>query len=540
MARTKLGPRRGRRDSAVDVGATPLAEPEQGEISAHIARGLGWKLVSQVSLQGTRLVVTVALARLLTPHQFGVAGMALVLSAFVIPFSDMGLGPALVQRRTLTEDDRSTVFWTSLGAGVIFTGAGLLAAPYIARFYGNSSVKPLVEVLSLSFVITALGSTQRSLLVRAMNFRSLELRYVSGTLVGGIVAIVLATRGYGAWALVGQELSIAIVSTVLLWVVVPWRPTLRFARASFRELGGFGIRQLGGAYFTTLNRNTDNLLIGRFLGARPLGLYAFAYNLMLMPVTRIVGPVQQVVFPAFSRLQDDPEGLAALWIRANRVIAAICGPILAGLMVTAPDAIPLVFGHRWRHAVPVVEILCWVGIVQCLQTLNDSALQARNAVSTYLRFQGISFAVNLVAFVVGLRWGIVGVAGAFAVTTTVTGAAYAVLIARVIGIDLGLVVRSVAGTAQAVLGMTACGLLTRYVLEHEGWGPAVRLTATFAVCVPAYALLLGWRAPQVLDEIRRLFSGRRRAKGERGRQDVTIGETAGVADGRHGAEGAGA
>jgi O-antigen/teichoic acid export membrane protein len=505
--------------------AATLSEPQKHELSAHVARGLGWKGASQVAVQGTRLVVMVALARLLTPHEFGLAGMALVLAGFVIPFADMGLGAALVQRRSLTEDDRSTAFWASLSAGVVFTAVALLAAPYIADFYGHEEVEPLIKVLALSFVITSIGSTQRSLLVRAMDFRSLELRYIGSTVGGGAVAIALAFAGAGAWALVGQELALALLSTVLLWFVVPWRPGLHFSRASLRALGGFGVPQLGGAYFTSLTQNTDNLLVGRFLGTRALGFYAFAYNLMLVPVTRIVGPIQQVIFPAMSRLQDDPRSLAELWVKSNRVIAAVCGPMLGGLIIAAPDLIPLVFGQKWHDAVPIVQVLSWVGIVFCLQTLNDSVLQARGAVTLYFRFQALAFAINLAAFVIGLEWGVVGVAAAFAVSSTLLFVAYAVVTTRVAQLNLQELARGLAGIFIALVGMATAALLVRNILLQEDASHVIRLIATVAAGVAAYATLLAWWAPDVIDEGREFLRGRRLPSRQRPRFDTQAGTT---------------
>ena len=484
-------------------------DPNSAELSALVVRGVGWKIFSQTTVQITRIVVGIMLARLLTPSEFGLAAMALVLSGFIVPFADVGLGAALVQRKEITDDDCSTVFWASIGAGVLLTGGLILAAPAIGSFYGNSQVTPLVAVLSTGFIITALGSTHRSLLVRSMNFRSLEVRYVIGSVASGAVAVALALAKYGAWAFVAQELVLAGVSTVLLWFVLPWRPRFRFGWANLRDLGGFGIRVLGGAFFRNLNGNTDNLLIGKYIGAAALGLYAFAYNLMLLPVSRIVAPLQQVVFPAFSRVQDDRARLASMWLRANRLIAAVCAPLLLGAMITAPALIPLVFGGHWRPAVPVVRILCWVGILQCVSAINDSVLQAGNGMKAYIRFMACSFAVNVSAFVIGLHWGIIGVAAAFAVSSTLLLVVYTVLVTRSIGIAAPTFVRAFAGLTQALVGATAVALLVWIAVTGMGVIPLIQVIATTGAGLAAYAGLLGWREPQLAREVRGLIASRR-------------------------------
>jgi O-antigen/teichoic acid export membrane protein len=490
---------------------TSLGEPHPSQLSGHVVRGLGWKLVSQIAIQGTRLAVGITLARLLTPHQFGLAAMALVITAFVVPFADMGLGSALVQRPTIDETDRSTVFWASVGAGVGLSLLGFALSPLIADFYGDDAVAPLVAVLCLSFAITSLGATQRSLLARAMNFRSLELRTVAGTVAGGVGAVVVAAMGYGAWAFITNEIVLALVSTVLLWSLVPWRPQFRFGRRNFRELSGYGGRVLGGASFTNLSRNADNLLIGRYIGAHALGLYAFAYNLMLASLMRIVAPLQQVIFPALSRIQHDRRRLASSWIRGTRLIAATSGPILAGVLVTAPDLVPLVFGEKWKDAVPIVQLLCIAGISQCAVALNDTALKAVNRVKLFLRFSGVAFAVNLAAFVLGLHWGVNGVAAAFAIASAVLGVAYTVLMARAMEMSLREIASGLRGVALAVAGMALCAAATRALLLSIDIPAVVRLVITVEVAVAIYFWLLRVLAPEVIDDLRTMLRARGRA-----------------------------
>jgi O-antigen/teichoic acid export membrane protein len=485
--------------------ADVLAEPDSEELSGYVVRGLGWKFVSQIATQGTRLVVGITLARLLTPHQFGLAAMALVISAFVIPFADMGLGAALVQRRVLEPGDRSTVFWASVAAGVLLSITGAAVSPLIADFYGNPAVGPLVAVLSLSFAITSFGATHRSLLSRAMNFRSLELRLVVGTVVAGVTAIVLAASGFGAWAFVGSELAMATVSTILLWSLLSWRPRFYFSVEKLRTFGTFGLRALGGATFTNLSRNVDNILIGRYIGAYALGLYAFAYNLMLASLTRIVGPVQQVIFPALSRLQGERRRLAVSWIRANRLVAATSAPLLSVVIITAPDLIPLVFGHRWDRAVPLVQILCWAGIVECLVALNEVVLKAQDAVKSYLRFTGFAFILNLSSFIIGLHWGVNGVAAAFAIMSTALGIVYTILVARITAVPLGEIARALRGVTLAVVGMAACCLVARELLPNDT-PAAIRLVVCVEVAIAAYLALLRWLAPEVLEEVRVMLS----------------------------------
>ena len=236
------------------------------ELRAQAIRGIAWKAGSRIFSQLARIAVAVVLARLLTPDEYGVAAMVLVFSSLILIFSDLALGAALVQRKVLTEEDRSTVFWFGATAGVVFTCLGIAASWPVARFYGEPQVQPLFAALSVSFLITALGTTQAALLTRELSFRSLELRVMFGTAVGGAVGIVIALEGGGAWAIIGQQIAYAAVATVLLWRFSAWKPRLLFSMASLRAFGGFSANVLGTRLLFYLNRNLDNMLIGRYLG----------------------------------------------------------------------------------------------------------------------------------------------------------------------------------------------------------------------------------------------------------------------------------
>ncbi len=472
--------------------------------------GIAWKVASQVVLQGSRVVVAVVIARLLAPHDYGLAAMALIFSSLVLVFSDLALGAAVVQRRSLTEDDRSTVFWTSAGAGLAFTLAGIAASGPIASFYGQPHVQALFAALSLAFVVTSLGTVQAAVLTRAMDFRRLELSVMGGNLAGAAVGIAAAVDGLGAWAIILQQLATAAGCSLLLFVLCPWRPHLRFSRASLRSLLGFSANVFGQRVLYYLHRNTDNLLVGRFLGPAALGAYGLAYNVMLVPFTRIAGPLQEVLFPAFSRLQDDPRRIADVWIRVTRLVAALAMPALVGLAVVAPDFVHVVLGPRWAQATPVLQILVWVGLLQSLQTLNTGILIALDRTRLLFRFSIGFFAAHLVAFAVGVQFGIVGVATGYAISSTLVEPIFSWLTARGLGISPLEVPRALAGVAQAAAAMGLSVVVARALLVHEGVAPEVRLLALTLLGAAIFVVGCAWRAPEVADEVRALRRRERR------------------------------
>jgi O-antigen/teichoic acid export membrane protein len=496
------------------VALANAAEPAL-DLRARVLGGVAWKIASQIVLQGSRIVVAVVIARLLAPHDYGLAAMALVFASLVLVFSDLALGAALVQRRTLTEDDRSTVFWMSMAAGVVFTLVGVAASGPIADFYGEPAVRPLFAALSLAFVVTSLGTVQSALLTRTMDFRRLELTVMIGNLGGAAVGVAAALDGRGAWAIILQQLVTATLSSALLFIVCPWRPHLRFSLDSLRSLRAFSANVFGQRVLYYLHRNTDNLLVGRFVGASALGVYGLAYNVMLVPFTRIAGPLQEVLFPAFSRMQDDPRRIADAWIRVTRLVAALAMPALVGLAIVAPDFVQLVLGRRWAAATPVLQILVWVGLLQSLQTLNSGILIALDRTRLLFRFSLVFFAAHLVAFLIGVQYGIVGIAAAYAISSTLVEPAFSWLTARALGISPLEVPRALVGVAQAAAVMGVLLLAVRSVLVHAHAAPGLRLVATTLLGALVFAAVCAWRAPEVSGELRTLLRrGRRPAAGE--------------------------
>jgi O-antigen/teichoic acid export membrane protein len=469
-----------------------------------IRSGLAWKVASQVFMQLSRVAVVVVLARLLTPAEYGLAAMVLVFSALVLIFTDLALGAALVQREELSERDRSTVFWTSVAAGVGFTFLGIALSWPLAAFYGEPEVQPLFAVMSVSFLLTALGTAHSALLNREMRFKSLELRMMAGTFVGGIVGIAVAYAGYGAWAIIWQQLAIAAVSTAFLWAFSRWRPRFIFSGASLRSLGGYSANVFGTRVLFYMNRKLDHMLIGRFLGASALGAYAVAYNVMLMPLSRIAQPVVEVLFPAMSRIQDDRKRMAAMWLRANRMIGAISIPAMVGLMIVAPEFVATLFGQRWEEAAPVIQILAWVGLLQSLQRLNSSVLQACDRTGTLLRYSIVVLLASVVAFVGGLHWGIVGVATGYAISSTLVEPYYAWITARVLDVPLADYARSLAGVTQATAGMAAVVLAAKLWLVPPDLAAGLKLAIFVALGLGSYALLAAWRAPELRADVRGL------------------------------------
>jgi PST family polysaccharide transporter len=373
----------------------------------------------------------------------------------------------------------------------------------VADFYHEPEVQPLFVAISVDFLLASLASVQTQLLIRDMDFKSLEMRSMVGVVSGAVAAVIVAAAGGGPWALVAQQLTFSAVALILLWRISPWRPRFIFSSASLRELRSFGGNVSGTMVMYQLTGNTDNLLIGRFLGAYSLGLYALGYNLIFAPVGRICAPLIAVFYPVLCRVQNDLQRVASLWLRLLRLSAAVAVPATLGLIVVAPDLVPEVFGDRWRPATEVIQILAGISFVYGIQAINGMVLMATDQTRLVFRCTCAQFALCLLSFVVGLHWGIIGVAGCFAAVTALIQPIYMSLTAKAIGANMTCWAKALSGVVQAAATSTVAAAATRELLLTLHFGPVPRLAIVILVGIVVYIPMCAWRAPEVVDEIRR-------------------------------------
>jgi O-antigen/teichoic acid export membrane protein len=390
---------------------------ESGSLQKRVARGLLWTLIDTWGGQLLALVIFAILAHLLDAEDFGLVALAAVFVALGQLFADQGLGDAVIQRRELTRRQLDTAFWAALATGVLLTVAGILLAAPIAGLLNEPRLEQILQVLSLAFFLAALNSIQLALLRRELNFRSLALRRLVAVSVGGVVGIVLALNGAGAWALVGQQLAIAAMSVVMLWAASPWRPSLSFSAPDFRSLFAYGLNVVGSDLLGFVSRNTDNLLIGVFLGPIPLGFYAVAYKILDTSQTLLLAAARRLVFPSFARLQHDLDRVSRAYLRLARSSSALTLPGYVGLALVAHEAIVVLFGQRWSDSATAASLLFAIGPVLTVQAFSGAVWNAVGHPEVTLRFRLVATITNVVGFVIAvlLFKTIVAVAAAFVI-----------------------------------------------------------------------------------------------------------------------------
>jgi O-antigen/teichoic acid export membrane protein len=470
-------------------------------LAGSVATSLKWKFASQIIREATRLTVAIILARILTPEEWGLASMALVVAALLELVPDSVSG-GLVQRSRISERDRSTIFWTALALGVGVALLGVAASGAIAEFFGEPEARDLIAAVSVGLAITSLGVVPESLLMRDLDYRSLELRHMTATFVGAAVALTLAFSGAGAWAIVGNALAWVTTSVTLLWAFVHWRPKLVFSRASFSSLGTYGLRMFGSQALTFAQLGGDKVLVGRYLGAASLGTYAFSFNLMFTPIVNIAFPIQNVLFPAFSTIQDDPDRLRAAWLRGKRITVAALAPLFLTVLVIAPDLIDVVFGSKWEDTIPVLQLLCVAGVAYALLTQNPTLLLVRNEMRTLLRWSTFATAFLLGSIGIGLAWGVVGVAAMYAVARWLLVVPDMLITTRGASIPLRAALGAACAALPFAFAATAGALGLRLALEEAGVPALIRLLLVAPSVLAIYVALLRLLSPTLWGEAR--------------------------------------
>lgn len=387
------------------------------DLGARAARGVMWTGGGQILRQLMQVGSTLVLVRLLVPDDFGVLGMAMFFVGIGQLLADFGIGSALIQTRS---DDRlvlSTCFWLNLAVAATLAALMLAGSPFIGSFYNRPDLVPVVAVLSLNLLLAGLQVVPAALLYRDMRFSDLARAQVLGSLVGGTTAILLAWADAGVWALVAQPLVGSSVNLLSCWWAGRWLPRFEFSWLRAAPLARFSAALLATNLVGYGNRNVDGMLIGRVLGAVPLGQYSLAIQLMLYPLQQVSSVIVRVMFPALVHIKDDLPRLRAAYLKAIGFIAFITFPIMGGLFALADPFVAVVFGPNWTAVAPLLKILAWVGMLQSIGTTMGTIYLVTGNPGVALRVTLIAAPIFIGGIAIGLVWGINGVAIGYAIAS---------------------------------------------------------------------------------------------------------------------------
>jgi O-antigen/teichoic acid export membrane protein len=432
----------------------------------------------------------IVLARLLSPVDFGLAAMVMVVIGLAQVYADAGVGNAIIHRQDNTVQALASLYWLNIGIGIALFLVIVLATPAIIDFFGEPRLETILPLAGLSVLVIPFGQQFQALMQKNLQFRLLAVIEISASLIGAAVAIALASKGFGVHALIYGFLANAFVRTVCLVVagIRQWRPAFRFKFSDVRGYFSFGLYQMGERTINFLSQRVDQLIIGTAIGALSLGYYNLAFSLAIFPVSRINPVLTRVAFPVFAKVQDDNAKLLKGYMLLQRIVALINFPILVGMAVTAPVFVPIILGPQWEPSIPLIQILAFVGLLRATGNPVGALLLAKGRANVAFFWNLGVVAVLIPVVLLGAKLhGAVGVAIAVLATQIVLfWANYYVNIRSTIGPCL------LAHLSSFTPAAASAGLMGGVVMAFSwtlGDASIVSLAYLVGVGVVAYGLL---------------------------------------------------
>lgn len=381
-------------------------------LKSQTVSGVKWSGISMGTVTGLQFVTLAVLARLLSPSDFGLMGMIMVVVGFAQAFADMGLSNAIIQRQGVKEDHLSSFFWINVFAGIVLFVCILLFRPVAVLYFKQPSLSDYLIFAAFIFLITPIGQIFTTLLRKELKFKALSKIEIAGMAVYSVTAICFALAKFGVLSLIFGQLARSSFTVIILFIIFrkTWLPRFHFSITEIKSYLSFGLFQMGERAVNYLSANVDYIIIGRFLGPAALGFYTLAYQIVIFPLTNINPIITRVAFPAFSRLQDDNLRMRRGYCKAINYISMLSFPMLTGMLVVAPEFVGLVYGPKWEPSIITLQILCLVGIFKSLGNPIGSVLLAKGRADIGFYWNVFAVIAVTIAIMVGINWGIVGVA----------------------------------------------------------------------------------------------------------------------------------
>lgn len=382
-----------------------------------VIKGAVWTSIERFGFLSIQFIANLIMARILMPSDFGIIGILLIFMNIANVLADSGLGAALIQRKSISSIDCNTIFYTNICVGFVLYFLLYICAPIIESFFNHDNLVSYLRIINIIILIDALSSIQNSLLVRSLNFKKIATIKIISALVACSISICLALRGYGVWSLVWQYVIYSISRSILLFFIAKWRPNIQYSFSSLKSLFGYGSKLMFSTFISDLYLNFQALLIGKFLTPKILGYYTQAKQLQQVPVTALTSIVNQVTFPALSKIQDDSARFAFAFKNNITLLAFVNFPLMFLLSAIATPLVSLLYTSKWLPAVPYLQFLCiGFGALLAIHNTNLTALKAIGKSGAVLKLEIIKKMIGCILLFVGIKiYGIWGLMGALSV-----------------------------------------------------------------------------------------------------------------------------
>lgn len=370
-------------------------------------KGILWSTLERFSVQGIQFFLMIIMARLLTPHDYGLIGMLAIFIAVAQSLIDSGFSQALIRKCDRNELDNCTVFYFNLVVSGLLYIVLYILAPYVAVFYNSPELCSVMRVVCLGIVLNSLGVVQRALYTVKIDFKTQAKSSFIAVVVSGATGVILAYRGFGVWALVIQQLVSNSLNVMFLWIYSDWRPRLLYSWKSFHELFAFGSKLLASGLLDTLYKNIYVIVIGKIFNATSLGHYTRAQHFSEFPSSNINGIIQRVTYPVLCEIQNDDERLRTVYRKFLKLSAFVVFPLMVGLSAVSCPFINVIIGEKWGFCAKILQIICFAMMWYPIHSINLNLLQVKGRSDLFLKLEIIKKILGIVILVVTIPFGLI-------------------------------------------------------------------------------------------------------------------------------------
>lgn len=379
-----------------------------------------WRLAERCGAQGVSFVVSVILARLLLPEEYGIVSLITIFTAILNLFMDSGFKNALIQKEDADQIDYSTVFYFNVLMGILLWILMCLAAPWISRFYEKDYMTPYICTMSLTLILGGINGVQTAVVARRMEFKRFFYATLGGTIISAVVGIWMAYRGFGVWALIAQKLTNQAIDTVILWFTVRWRPSLCFSLRRLKPMFTYGSKLLGSSLLNSLTSNLSSLIIGKVYSSDMLAYYDKGRRIPNLVVENLQSAVQSVLFPVIAQRQGDKSEVKKI-LKTSYITAAYCMfPCMMGIAVCAETIIRILYTENWISMTPYLQMWCFIFSFYLLHTADLQVIQAVGRSDIILKIEIIKQILTLVFILAAIPFGVLAMLASMCAVTVIS------------------------------------------------------------------------------------------------------------------------
>lgn len=441
---------------------------EQQSLKDKTIKGTAWSAIDNVTQMGVSFLVSIVLARLLSPDDYGLIGIINIFTVVCTAIINGGFSTALIRRKDVTDDDYNTAFIVNLGLSLVLYALIFIASPLIAEFFEREELVSLTRVSSFTMIIGALAIVQQTRFTKRIDFKTQTKITLIASVVSGAVGITMAFLGFGVWALVAQMLTVQGLKTILLWVYNHWIPSLRFNKNSFDELFGFGWKMMVSGILDSLWTQLYQVVVGKFYNAATLGQYTRAKQFSQMFSSNLTNVIQRVTYPVLSDIQDDKERMVAAYRKIIKTTMFLTFALMFALGAVSEPLLYCLIGEKWHEAATYLPLICFVGAFYPLHAINLNMLQVQGRSDLFLGLEIIKKIIGIAPLFIGAFIGIFPMLYASIITSAISFFLNSYFPGKLLGYTSWMQLKDISMSFAVTISMAAVVFVIKY-LPLNNW-----------------------------------------------------------------------